>query len=49
MLTKDGVGDANDVWKIIISAGKDGEEIQTVRSRLMFVHYLQVSDIFKPN
>ncbi|XP_013147697.1 PREDICTED: dolichyl-phosphate-mannose--protein mannosyltransferase 4 [Papilio polytes] len=38
---EDGIGDANDVWKILISGGKDGEEIQTVRSKLMFVHYLQ--------
>nr|XP_026490998.1 protein O-mannosyl-transferase 2 isoform X2 [Vanessa tameamea] len=38
---EDGVGDANDVWKVIISGGKDGDEIQTVRSKIMFVHYLQ--------
>nr|XP_049704697.1 protein O-mannosyl-transferase 2 [Helicoverpa armigera] len=38
---EDGIGDANDVWKIVISGGKDGEEVQTVRSKLMFVHYLQ--------
>ncbi|CAB3246356.1 unnamed protein product [Arctia plantaginis] len=38
---EDGVGDANDVWKIIISGGKDGDEVQTVKSKLMFVHYLQ--------
>ncbi|XP_045776748.1 protein O-mannosyl-transferase 2 [Maniola jurtina] len=38
---EDGVGDANDVWKIIVSGGKDGDEIQTVRSKLVFVHYLQ--------
>ncbi|XP_023953257.2 protein O-mannosyl-transferase 2 [Bicyclus anynana] len=38
---EDGVGDANDVWKIIVSGGKDGDEIQTVRSKLVFIHYLQ--------
>ncbi|XP_061722029.1 protein O-mannosyl-transferase 2 [Cydia pomonella] len=38
---EDGVGDANDVWKIVIAGGKDGDEIQTVKSKLMFVHYLQ--------
>ncbi|XP_072930161.1 protein O-mannosyl-transferase 2 isoform X2 [Epargyreus clarus] len=38
---EDGIGDANDVWKILISGGKDGDEIQTVRSKLMLVHYLQ--------
>ncbi|KAH9628283.1 hypothetical protein HF086_017358 [Spodoptera exigua] len=39
---EDGIGDANDVWKVVISGGKDGDEVQTVRSKLMFVHYLQV-------
>lgn len=38
---EDGIGDANDVWKVVISGGKDGDEVQTVRSKLMFVHYLQ--------
>ncbi|XP_052756481.1 protein O-mannosyl-transferase 2 [Galleria mellonella] len=38
---EDGIGDANDVWKIVVSGGKDGEEVQTVRSRLMLIHYLQ--------
>ncbi|XP_075982905.1 protein O-mannosyl-transferase 2 [Anticarsia gemmatalis] len=38
---EDGIGDANDVWKVVISGGKDGDEIQTVRSKLMFVHYIQ--------
>ncbi|KAI8425360.1 hypothetical protein MSG28_007121 [Choristoneura fumiferana] len=38
---EDGVGDANDVWKIVIAGGKDGDEIQTVKSKLMLVHYLQ--------
>lgn len=38
---EDGIGDANDVWKVVISGGKDGDEVQTVKSKLMFVHYLQ--------
>ncbi|VVD04818.1 unnamed protein product, partial [Leptidea sinapis] len=38
---EDGVGDANDVWKVVISGGRDGDEILTVRSKLMFIHYLQ--------
>ncbi|CAK1549544.1 unnamed protein product [Leptosia nina] len=38
---EDGIGDANDVWKIIVSNGKDDDEILTVRSKLVFVHYLQ--------
>ncbi|GBP88989.1 Protein O-mannosyl-transferase 2 [Eumeta japonica] len=38
---EDGIGDANDVWKILISGGKDGDEILTVSSKLVLVHYLQ--------
>ncbi|XP_028176824.1 protein O-mannosyl-transferase 2 isoform X2 [Ostrinia furnacalis] len=38
---ENGIGDANDVWKVVITGGKDGDEVQTVRSKLMFVHYLQ--------
>ncbi|XP_032521086.2 protein O-mannosyl-transferase 2 [Danaus plexippus] len=38
---EDGIGDANDVWKVVVSGGADGEEILTVKSKLMFVHYLQ--------
>ncbi|KAJ2942084.1 hypothetical protein O0L34_g11001 [Tuta absoluta] len=38
---EDGVGDANDVWKIIVSGGREGAEVHTVTSKLMFVHYLQ--------
>ncbi|CAF4798048.1 unnamed protein product [Pieris macdunnoughi] len=38
---EDGVGDANDVWKIVVSNGKDGDEVQTVRSKFVLVHYLQ--------
>ncbi|KAG6460845.1 hypothetical protein O3G_MSEX012249, partial [Manduca sexta] len=37
----DGIGDANDVWKIVISGGRDGDEVQTVKSKLILVHYLQ--------
>ncbi|XP_008555274.1 protein O-mannosyl-transferase 2 [Microplitis demolitor] len=37
---ENGTGDANDVWKILISNGKDGDVIQTVTSKLKFVHYL---------
>ncbi|XP_002054958.3 protein O-mannosyl-transferase 2 [Drosophila virilis] len=36
-----GVGDANDVWRVLIVGGKPNETIHTVTSRLMFVHYLQ--------
>ncbi|XP_037294081.1 protein O-mannosyl-transferase 2 isoform X2 [Manduca sexta] len=38
---QDGIGDANDVWKIVISGGRDGDEVQTVKSKLILVHYLQ--------
>ncbi|KAK9299727.1 hypothetical protein QLX08_007353 [Tetragonisca angustula] len=37
---ENGTGDANDVWKILIANGKDGDIVQTVTSKLKFVHYL---------
>jgi dolichyl-phosphate-mannose-protein mannosyltransferase len=38
---QNGTGDANDVWKVMIVGGKDKDELQTVTSKLLFVHYLQ--------
>lgn len=37
---ENGTGDANDVWKVLIVNGKDGDVIETVTSKLKFVHYL---------
>lgn len=37
---QNGTGDANDVWKILITNGKDGDVVETVTSKLRFVHYL---------
>lgn len=37
---QNGTGDANDVWKILITNGKDGDIVETVTSKLKFVHYL---------
>ncbi|KOX71057.1 Protein O-mannosyl-transferase 2 [Melipona quadrifasciata] len=37
---ENGTGDANDVWKILIANGKDDDVVQTVTSKLKFVHYL---------
>ncbi|XP_078034543.1 protein O-mannosyl-transferase 2 isoform X2 [Augochlora pura] len=37
---ENGTGDANDVWKVIIANGRDGDVIETVTSKLKFVHYL---------
>ncbi|XP_076235237.1 protein O-mannosyl-transferase 2 isoform X2 [Calliopsis andreniformis] len=37
---ENGTGDANDVWKIMIINGKDGDVVETVTSKLKFVHYL---------
>ncbi|XP_012275961.1 protein O-mannosyl-transferase 2 isoform X2 [Orussus abietinus] len=37
---EEGVGDANDVWKIVILNGKEGDIVETVTSKLKFVHYL---------
>ncbi|XP_017871438.1 PREDICTED: protein O-mannosyl-transferase 2 [Drosophila arizonae] len=36
-----GVGDANDVWRVLIVGGKQNDTVHTVTSRLIFVHYLQ--------
>ncbi|EDW30603.1 GL26758 [Drosophila persimilis] len=36
-----GVGDANDVWRVLIVGGKVNETVHTVTSRLMLIHYLQ--------
>ncbi|XP_054011086.1 protein O-mannosyl-transferase 2 isoform X1 [Hylaeus anthracinus] len=35
-----GTGDANDIWQVLIVNGKDGDVIETVTSKLKFVHYL---------
>lgn len=37
---QNGTGDANDVWKILITNGRDGDVVETVTSKLKFVHYL---------
>lgn len=39
--TKNGIGDANDVWKVFIVGGKENETVKTVTSRFILVHYLQ--------
>ncbi|XP_065206014.1 protein O-mannosyl-transferase 2 [Planococcus citri] len=36
-----GVGDANDVWKVLIVGGSEDEVVKTVTSKIKFVHYLQ--------
>nr|CAD7256108.1 unnamed protein product [Timema shepardi] len=36
-----GTGDANDVWKVLIVGGRDGDVVTTVSSKLKFIHYLQ--------
>ncbi|XP_060663188.1 protein O-mannosyl-transferase 2 [Drosophila nasuta] len=36
-----GVGDANDIWRVLVVGGRTNQSIHTVTSRLMFVHYLQ--------
>ncbi|XP_043793146.1 protein O-mannosyl-transferase 2 isoform X3 [Apis laboriosa] len=37
---ENGTGDANDVWKVLIANGKDGDVVETVTSKLKFVHCL---------
>ncbi|XP_023031134.1 protein O-mannosyl-transferase 2 [Drosophila willistoni] len=36
-----GIGDVNDVWRVVTVGGKVNDSIHTVTSRLMFIHYLQ--------
>ncbi|XP_049959896.1 protein O-mannosyl-transferase 2 isoform X1 [Schistocerca serialis cubense] len=38
---ENGTGDANDVWKVLIINGKDGDVVTAVSHQLRFVHYLQ--------
>ncbi|XP_034938393.1 protein O-mannosyl-transferase 2 [Chelonus insularis] len=37
---ENGTGDANDVWKVLITNGKEGDVVETVTSKLKLVHYL---------
>uniref|UniRef100_T1J5X4 Protein O-mannosyl-transferase 2 n=1 Tax=Strigamia maritima TaxID=126957 RepID=T1J5X4_STRMM len=37
---ENGTGDANDVWRVEIVGGKDGDAVQTVTSKLKLVHAL---------
>ncbi|KAL5283042.1 POMT2 family protein [Megaselia abdita] len=36
-----GMGDTNDVWKIIIPGGKDNETLLTVTTKFTLIHFLQ--------
>lgn len=36
-----GIGDSNDVWKVQIVGGSEGEVVHTVKSKLKFIHVLQ--------
>lgn len=38
---QNGIGDANDIWRIVIPGGKDNETILTVTSKFTLVHFLQ--------
>lgn len=38
---QNGIGDANDIWKIMIVGGRENEPVLTVTSKLLIVHYLQ--------
>lgn len=39
--TKNGIGDANDIWKIMIVGGRENDTVLTVTSKLLIVQYLQ--------
>ena len=36
---ENGTGDANDVWRIEVVGGKEGDSVQTVTSKIKFQHY----------
>ena len=36
---QNGTGDANDVWRVEIVGGREGDRIETVTSRVRFTHY----------
>ena len=38
---KNGTGDANDIWKVMIVNGKEKDKLEAVTSKIMFIHYLQ--------
>jgi dolichyl-phosphate-mannose-protein mannosyltransferase len=38
---QNGTGDANDVWRVLIVGGAEGDLLTTVTSKLRFVHVLQ--------
>ncbi|XP_058808986.1 protein O-mannosyl-transferase 2 isoform X2 [Phymastichus coffea] len=38
---ENGTGDANDVWKVVIHHGNERDIVETMTSKLKFVHYLQ--------
>ncbi|XP_058980283.1 protein O-mannosyl-transferase 2 isoform X1 [Musca domestica] len=38
---ENGIGDINDIWKIIIIGGKPNDVVNTVTTKFMLIHYLQ--------
>ncbi|TMW46383.1 hypothetical protein DOY81_008535 [Sarcophaga bullata] len=36
-----GIGDANDIWKLMIVGGKSNETVKTVTTKFQLIHYLQ--------
>ncbi|KAH9490335.1 hypothetical protein Btru_034988 [Bulinus truncatus] len=36
---QNGTGDANDIWIVDVEGGSQGDKIQTVRSKIRFIHY----------
>ncbi|XP_073812438.1 protein O-mannosyl-transferase 2 isoform X2 [Musca autumnalis] len=38
---ENGIGDINDIWKIVIVGGKPNEVVNTVTTKFMLIHFLQ--------
>ena len=37
--TQNGTGDANDVWRVEVVGGREGDKVQTVTTKIKFHHY----------
>ena len=37
---ENGIGDVNDVWRVEVVGGEEGEVVKTVVNRIKLVHYL---------
>lgn len=41
LCVKNGTGDANDIWKVVVDNGDEDRTVKTVTSQIKFIHHLQ--------